>query len=52
MGAAREAYDLFNSACRRHFWWQVKHMHGLRKAWFWKLVISDTWNRVCSRSKP
>ena len=48
MSESREAFDLTNKACRKNFraklrtsWW--------RKIWFWKLVYSDTVNRVCKR---
>lgn len=47
MSASREAFDLFNPACRRHFrfWFRRKW----RDAAWWRLVASDTFNRVCSR---
>ena len=45
-GAAREAFDLFNPACRRNFRY---HLGRKWKRWYWwKMVISDTLNRVCS----
>lgn len=48
MTATREAFDLFHWACRHHF------RHHFRRRWkdwqWWKLVWSDTRNRVCSRS--
>lgn len=49
--AQREAFDLFQPAC----WWNFKK--GLKRGkwryiWFWKMVISDTYNRVCSRRNP
>lgn len=48
MSASREAFDLFHPACRMHF------RHGIKRnwhrLWWWKMVISDTYGRVCSRS--
>lgn len=51
MSADREGFDLWNKHCRmnlrlrfrRGFW------RGL-KITPWRLVISDTWNRVCSKN--
>lgn len=49
MSAQREAFDLFNPACRKNF------RHGLRRnkfrLWWWRLVLSDTIRRVCSRTR-
>lgn len=48
-GASREAFDLFHPACRNNF------RHALKWQWkrfyWWKLVLSDTANRVCSRPR-
>jgi len=45
--ASREAFDLFSKGCRFNF------HHALRRNWknleWWKLVMTDTYNRVCSR---
>jgi hypothetical protein len=43
--ASREAFDLRNKGCRWNF---MRDRKRWRKLWFWKMVISDTWNRVCS----
>ena len=47
MNASREAFDLFHSACRRNF------RDAFRRKWhqpsWWKLVLIDTINRVCSK---
>jgi hypothetical protein len=47
MTASREAFDLFHPACRRNFKDSIKR--NWKKAWWWRLVISDTANRVCSK---
>lgn len=44
-GASREAFDLHNPACWYNFKSHLKY--DKFKLWFWKLVISDTWNNVC-----
>lgn len=44
-GASREAFDLHNKACWYNFKSHLKY--DKFKLWFWKLVISDTWNNVC-----
>lgn len=44
---AREAFDLWSAPCRRNFWASVRSSWA--KASWWKLVASDTWNRVCSK---
>ena len=46
MNASREAFDLHNPACRRNFFYGLKWNKW--KLWWWKVVISDTFNRVCS----
>jgi len=48
MGESREAFDLTYKACRTNF------KRGLfrgnwKDLWWWRLVISDTMNRVCSK---
>lgn len=49
MSASREAYDLFHPACRRNF----RHAFGLKwkRLYWWRLVLSDTFNRVCSAKR-
>jgi len=43
---SREAFDLHNYYCRRHFAKHFKNRwHSYR---FWKTVILDTFNKVCS----
>lgn len=49
MSASREAYDLFYPACRENFRRRLRHGSTWRRWWFWKLVASDTYHRVCSR---
>jgi hypothetical protein len=49
MNVSREAFDLFSPACRWNF---MSNKRRWRRLWFWKLVVSDTWNRVCSKAKP
>lgn len=49
MSAAREAFDLFHPACRRNFRWSFRRGYW-KRVWWWRLVISDTYNRVCSSS--
>lgn len=49
MRSTRPAYDLRNKYCRGHLYEAIKD-YGLFKA-PWKLVIKDTWNRVCSKPK-
>jgi hypothetical protein len=46
VSASREAFDLFNKACRNNFRFKLKY--NWNKLWWWKVVIADTWNRVCS----
>jgi hypothetical protein len=47
MSASREAFDLFHPACRRNF------RDALGRKWrrlsWWKMVASDTFNRVCTK---
>jgi len=50
MNASREAFDLFNPSCRRNFRFRIRR--HWKYIWWWRLVISDTFHRVCSRSKP
>lgn len=39
-------FDLHNYYCRKHFVKYIKYRwHSYR---FWKIVISDTFNKVCS----
>jgi len=46
MCTSREAFDLYNKVCRKHF---RKHFKTKWKYFFWwKLVFKDTYNRVCS----
>lgn len=45
----REAFDLYHPACRVNFKRSVKRGKW-KKLWWVRLVISDTWNRVCSRA--
>lgn len=45
--AARPGYDLFHQGCRDNFRWAFKS--SWRHVWWWKLVASDTFNRVCSK---
>lgn len=47
--ASREAFDLFSKQCRKQFIWQFKYKWN--QLWWWKLVIHDTKNRVCSKGK-
>ena len=48
MTESREAFDLFSPSCRDNFWRARKW--GQWGRWdFWKLVWSDTRNRVCFR---
>jgi hypothetical protein len=49
MTAAREAFDLFHPSCRRNFRWSVRRKW--RNFSWWRLVASDTINRVCSKPK-
>lgn len=49
MSAEREAFDLTHPACRRNFRRGFKR--NWRKWWWVKLVISDTYNRVCSKPR-
>ena len=56
-GASREAFDLHNPACRRNvlrrFWsWRHWGWKQVRTLSFWKLVWTDTRNRVCSSKDP
>jgi hypothetical protein len=55
MGASRQAYDLWHPACRAAFR-SVLSRAGRDSQWrrwyFWRLVIADTWQRVCSRPTP
>ena len=46
MSADREAFDLHNKHCRIHFKNRVKANY--KHLWWWKLVWTDTINRVCS----
>ena len=49
MTTQREAYDLHNPACRRNAKSALKR--GMWKHMWWlRLVITDTLNRVCSKS--
>lgn len=50
MNADREAFDLTHKACRANFVRNLKR--NWKKLWWWKLVISDTYNQVCSKPKP
>jgi hypothetical protein len=47
VNASREAFDLWSPGCRRNF------RHAFARKWlrgsWWKLVATDTWNRVCSK---
>lgn len=47
----REAFDLHNPACRTNFRRAFKRGMWRRLSW-WKLVISDTRNLVCSEEAP
>lgn len=48
MGESREAFDLFNIHCRRNVKNAIRR--GMwKKLWWIGLVVSDTFNRVCSR---
>ena len=47
--ASREAFDLHNHWCRRHFYHNFKHNWYV--FWWWQLVISDTYHRVCSKKE-
>jgi hypothetical protein len=48
-GTYREAFDLRNRACRKNF------IKAIRKKWldcrWWRMVVSDTRRRVCSKNK-
>jgi hypothetical protein len=44
----REAYDLHNPACRKHFLKAIKQGKWKSLTWL-KLVYTDTINRVCSK---
>ena len=46
----RDGFDLHNRACRGNFRRRVWR-NKFRLNW-WLLVVSDTWNRVCSGGKP
>jgi len=48
-GSYREAFDLRVSACRKNFMCGLKYNKW--KLWWWKLVISDTYNHVCRRDE-
>jgi len=48
MNCQREAFDLFHPACRRNFKAQIR-CGNWRHIWLWRLVLSDTFNRVCSK---
>jgi len=54
MNACREAFDLFHPGCRRNFIDVFRHKWDKRKwrLWWWRMVLSDTRNRICSRRKP
>jgi hypothetical protein len=44
---AREAFDLHHPACRKNFKRSLKY--NWKRLWLWKLVFSDTLNRVCTK---
>jgi hypothetical protein len=46
MNASREAFDLWHPPCRHNFRSALKWNKW--KLWWWKVVISDTYHRVCS----
>ena len=49
MNAQREAFDLTHKPCRNNF---IRALRLKKYYWsWWRLVISDTWNRVCSSKK-
>lgn len=48
MSADREGFDLFNKHCRLHFVRGLKNGMWRYLSW-WKIVFTDTINRVCSK---
>lgn len=49
MSTSREAFDLFHPACRDNFRMALKW--NWKRLWWWRLVASDTYNRVCTSTR-
>lgn len=50
MSVSREAFDLFHPACRKNFVYNLR-WGKWKYIWWWRIVISDTFHRVCSKPK-
>lgn len=51
MGAAREAFDMRNPACRQNFWRRFKRSKMRGKWYAVKLAWADTKGRICPPEK-